>query len=100
MIENSGRTRCRACRIERVAAWRRRAKAKLIEEAGGACKLCGYNDHQAALQFHHLDPSKKSFALSLRGVTRSMKELRAEAAKCVLLCANCHAEVEVGFSQI
>jgi hypothetical protein len=30
----------------------------------------------------------------VRGITRSLARLRAEAAKCVLLCANCHAEVE------
>lgn len=100
VLENSGRSRCRACRMERVAEWRRRTKAKLVAEAGGECRLCGYKRCQAALQFHHLDPSKKSFALSLRGVTRSIEELRAEAAKCVLLCANCHAEVEGGFSQL
>ena len=30
VIENSGRTRCRRCGMERVAAWRRRAKARLV----------------------------------------------------------------------
>ena len=100
VIENSGRARCRACRVERVAEWRRRTKARLVEEAGGQCRLCGYSRSQAALQFHHLDPAKKSFALSLRGVTRSFEEMRSEAAKCVLLCANCHAEVEGGLSTI
>ncbi len=100
VIENSGRTRCRRCRIERVAQWRRRTKARLIAEAGGRCRLCGYGRCQAALQFHHLDPGQKSFALSLRGVTRSIADLRAEASKCVLLCANCHAEVEVGFARV
>lgn len=96
VIENSGRTRCRQCRMERVAEWRRRAKARLVEEAGGCCEICGYDRCLAALQFHHRDPKKKSFALSLRGVTRSMDKLREEAAKCALLCANCHAAVEVG----
>lgn len=100
VIENRGYARCRRCRMERVADWRRRAKAKLIAGAGGECRLCGYDRCQAALQFHHLDPSTKSFALSLRGVTRSIDRLRAEAAKCVLLCANCHAEVEVGHSAL
>ena len=96
VIENSGRTRCRKCRMERVAEWRRRTKARLVQEAGGKCAACGYERCLAALQFHHLDPGKKSFALSLRGVTRSMDKLREEAAKCALLCANCHAEVEAG----
>ncbi|MGI8460550.1 MAG: hypothetical protein ACR2OC_02775 [Solirubrobacterales bacterium] len=100
VIENSGRVRCRKCRQERVSEWRRRTKARLVEEAGGACVLCGYDRCQAALEFHHLDPSEKAFGLSMRGITRSIEELRKEAAKCVLLCANCHAEVEAGFSSI
>lgn len=100
IIENSGRVRCKRCRQHRVAEWRRRTKAKLVAEAGGACRLCGYDRCQAALEFHHLDPATKRFALSLRGVTRSVRELREEASKCALLCANCHAEVEVGFSSI
>jgi transposase len=100
VIENSGRTRCRLCRMDRVAAWRRRAKQVLVREAGGQCHLCGYDRCLAALEFHHLDPREKAFALSLRGVTRSLDALREEAAKCVLLCANCHAEVELGFSKV
>lgn len=100
VIENSGRLRCRRCRMERVAEWRRRTKARLVHEAGGGCHLCGYDRCQAALEFHHLDRTTKSFALSRRGITRSIKELREEAAKCVLLCANCHAEVEVGYSRV
>ena len=54
----------------------------------------------AALHFHHVDPSEKEFAALPRGLTRSIAEARAEAAKCVLLCANCHAEVEAGVATI
>jgi hypothetical protein len=100
IIENSGRVRCKLCRQERVSEWRRRAKGRLVKEAGGACQICGYDRCQAALEFHHLEPAKKSFALSLRGVTRSMAELRREAAKCILLCATCHAEVEAGVTAL
>lgn len=99
VIENSGRARCRKCRIERVAEWRRQAKATLVAETGGECQLCGYDRCLAALQFHHLDPEEKSFALSLRGVTRAMDALREEAKKCALLCANCHAQVEAGYTE-
>lgn len=98
VIESSRRTRCRRCRIEAVSAWRRRAKAKLVKEAGECCVICGYRKCQAALQFHHLDPKSKEFHLAEGGVTRSIDSLRREVAKCVLLCANCHAEVESGFS--
>lgn len=82
--------------MEHVSAWRRNTKRKLVAEAGGACRECGYGACAAALQFHHLDPQAKAFALSDKGVARSMAALRAEAAKCILLCANCHAEVEAG----
>jgi hypothetical protein len=36
----------------------------------------------------------------MRGHIRSFDKLLAEARKCVLLCANCHAEVERGVSAI
>ena len=64
----------------------------------GACALCGYDRASAALQFHHLEPTEKAFALSGRGMTLSLAAAREEAAKCVLLCANCHAEVEAGLA--
>lgn len=71
-----------------------------MAEAGGACVLCGYSRSLAGLQFHHVDPSEKAFSLSQEGVTRSLARARAEAAKCVLLCANCHAEVEAGVARL
>ena len=98
VIENGGRVRCKRCRSEAVAEQRRRTKRTLVEEAGGACVICGYNRCVAALEFHHLDPSKKRFALSRDGVTRSFAEAQEEARKCVLLCSNCHAEVESGMT--
>ncbi len=90
--------RCLSCRRERVIARRRKVKRILVEEAGGACVLCGYHRCQGALVFHHVDPATKEFALALNGVARSLARSRAEAAKCVLLCANCHAEVESGMT--
>lgn len=99
-LEGRGYYRCKLCRQERVVARRRRVKLVLTEEAGGRCVLCGYARCPAALQFHHLDPSDKAFELSRHGITRSIARARAEAAKCVLLCANCHAEVEVGYTTV
>jgi transposase len=82
---SSGGYRCLKCRSEAVTRRRRRVKQLLVEEAGGACLNCGYNRCVAALEFHHLLPTEKKFA-----------DARREAQKCVLLCANCHAEIEVG----
>jgi transposase-like protein len=94
--KTDGYYRCARCRSEHVMRRRRRVKAILVEEAGGACRRCGYDRYVGALEFHHLDPRTKSFSLSHRGVTRSIAAARAEARKCILLCANCHAEIEGG----
>jgi transposase len=95
-----GGFRCGRCRSEAVAGRRRRIKQILVAEAGGACRLCGYARCLSALEFHHLAPAEKDFSLSQRGVTRSIERARAEARKCVLLCANCHAEVEAGVARL
>jgi DNA-binding CsgD family transcriptional regulator len=92
----SGSFRCPRCASARVARRRRQAKEILVEEAGGACALCGYSRYVGALQFHHLDPATKRIQFAERGLTRALEFLRQEAKKCVLLCANCHAEVEAG----
>jgi transposase/transcription elongation factor Elf1 len=95
-----GGFRCGRCNSDAVSKRRRALKKAVVEEAGGRCVLCGFDEHLAALQFHHLDPSTKSFHLSEGGWTRSIENVRAEAEKCVLLCANCHAQVEVGVKSV
>jgi transposase len=98
--EGRGYYRCKRCRIERVSQRRRQIKRKLVEEAGGKCLICGYDRCQQVLQFHHLDPTTKEFHLGQNGVTRSLARSRAEARKCILLCANCHGEVEAGITPV
>jgi hypothetical protein len=95
VLEGRGYYRCKRCRSDRVAERRRRIKATLVAEAGGCCVICGYDRALAALQFHHLDPQLKRFGVA-EGLTRSIANFREEIAKCVLLCSNCHAEVEAG----
>ncbi len=99
-LDRRGSYRCKRCGQESVAERRRRVKRILVAEAGGRCVGCGYDACHAALQFHHVDPAQKSFVLSRQGATRSLAEARSEATKCVLLCANCHAEVEGGVATI
>jgi hypothetical protein len=52
------------------------------------------------LQFHHTDRKAKLFGVAMKGRTISFERLLAEARKCLLLCANCHAEVERGVTEI
>jgi transposase len=100
VLEGRGYYRCKRCRAAAVAKRRRTVKQQLVEEAGGACTLCGYRHWIGALQFHHVDPSRKEFHIGHRGYSRSLARSRAEAQKCILLCANCHAEVEGGFATL
>jgi transposase len=100
VLEKRGYYRCRRCRSEGVAARRRRVKEILVAEAGGCCRVCGYDRYPGALQFHHLHRGDKTFMLSRQGVTRSIAEAREEARKCILLCSNCHAEVEAGLVEV
>ena len=67
---------------------RKRAKAELVAAFGGRCVDCGYSESVTALEFHHRDASTKSFSIGTASVSR--ERLWAEAAKCDLLCANCH----------
>jgi transposase len=98
--EPRGYYRCRKCRQDAVVRRRRKVKQILVEEAGGRCKLCGYDRCLAALQFHHIDPTAKQFGVAQYGAARSIDRLRAEIRKCVLLCSNCHAEAEAGFVEL
>jgi hypothetical protein len=99
-LDTNGTFRCRACRVSDVVERRRRTKRRLVDEAGGRCQLCGYDRYQGALAFHHLDPGTKAMTIANQGITIGIDRLRAEASKCVLLCHNCHAEVEAGLRHV
>lgn len=51
------------------------------------------------LDFHHLEPQKKRFQISL-GLNRSTPVLAEEVNKCVVLCRNCHALLHCGIVQV
>lgn len=84
---------CIACSAIRSKNWRRDNKADAVAYKGGCCTLCGYDKCNTALQFHHLDPSKKDFDKFNRF---RLEDSKSELDKCVLLCANCHFEVHAG----
>lgn len=68
-------------------------KLEIIQSMGGKCSRCGYADNLAAFHFHHVDPSQKGFRLDLRAISnRTIDAVLLEVDKCILLCADCHAE--------
>ena len=64
-----------------------------VEYKGGRCKTCGYDRCIDALEFHHINLSKKEFGISEKGYTRSWKKVMEELDKCIMVCANCHREL-------
>jgi len=85
--------------IKAVAKRRRKIKALAIAYKGGQCQICGYNRCPGALELHHIN-GKKEFGISDKGYTRSWKKVKAELDKCILVCANCHREIEAGVTQL
>jgi hypothetical protein len=79
------------------AVTRRHQKVRqiLVESAGGKCAVCGYDRCIISLHFHHVDPATKSFNMTM-ATGKSEAAYLAEAQKCVLVCANCHGEIEAG----
>jgi len=69
-------------------------KKRLLWELGikPRCSRCGYSASLAALHFHHRDRSKKEGHVGDLPIAQA----KAEALKCDLVCANCHAEIHDG----
>ncbi len=65
------------------------------------CFLCGYNRCSRSLHFHHLDPkTKKRDVSGLLAQNYSLRIIKEEMAKCILVCANCHGEIHAGIIKI
>lgn len=81
---------CYNCMPDGIQLTRGMFLAKIKEQKGGKCIRCGYDKCLKALEFHHIDPSKKEFTIS----NDHFKLLDAveEIKKCILICSNCHKE--------
>lgn len=75
---------------------RARGRAQRLRQLhGGICKRCSATE--GALEFHHRVPAEKSFTIARR-YSAPWSELVAEAAKCDLLCGDCHDQAH-GFNE-
>jgi hypothetical protein len=81
--------RCKT--IEGVNRLRTERKKRAVKFKGGRCSKCGYSRCLAALHFHHPAGRKKEFEIN-RSMTMAWSRIVKELKKCILLCANCHAE--------
>jgi|TARA_B100000902_G_scaffold175349_1_gene169080 hypothetical protein len=62
------------------------------------CSNCGYKEHQAALEFNHIDRTTKKCTIGrivhkavLKNDTKGKALLKLELSKCEILCSNCHS---------
>lgn len=86
------RSRCKTCHNREQVKRVKETKQRAVEYKGGRCEKCGYDKNLAALDFHHLDPSKKDVNFK---TARHWKwcRIKRELDKCIMVCRNCHAEI-------
>lgn len=87
---------CKPCFSKYMVERGKANKRRMIELKGGKCSLCGFDQFDSALEFHHLEPSKKD-PLSIQMRSWTWSRIVKELEKCVLLCRNCHSGVEYGY---
>ena len=64
---------------------------ELVESLKTSCLKCG-ETRKYLIDFHHIEPSNKSFEVSKGTTGRSHEKVIAEIKKCVCMCRNCHTE--------
>ena len=101
------RTYCKPCQREYSSEWYKKNRDKTIAKTKRnserilawlrdyktthGCSKCSYNTHAVALDFHHVDESRKEFPLNAAQRRRyGMERIKKEVDKCIILCANCH----------
>ena len=72
---------------------RKRVKLALVEAFQHKCCCCGLKDDPVLYDFHHLNPSLKSFQISNPN-TKKQSAYAEEAKKCIMVCSNCHRRIE------
>ena len=83
--------------LQQVVDRQNHLKTACVGYKGGSCCVCGFHIYMGALEFHHLDPTKKDFQISKISWGGLSAMLMQELDKCALLCANCHRMVHAGF---
>ena len=87
--------RNRESSIRRAAATRLEAKRIASEYVtalkANPCTDCGGRFHPWAMQFDHVGTDKTAGISRMVTQGMSLKRIKAEIAKCELVCANCHA---------
>ena len=79
----------------------KRRKKDLKSVFHSKCCLCNFSEVQEALEFHHVNPEEKSFAIcGSNNTTKALQAQLLEMRKCILVCANCHRGIHYGIYKV
>ena len=85
--------------LEKRAEAQRKANQKkwnyINEHKPEKCPACGNSFPPYCMDFHHIDPSTKSFKMG-EATHKSYDMIDEEIKKCVALCACCHRKLHNG----
>lgn len=85
---NKPAVKARAAEFKKISKKRNQAFVNRVKHKFG-CSKCGFNAYTVALDFHHIgEKSDNIGTMALKGC--SIKKIKEEMRKCVILCANCH----------
>jgi hypothetical protein len=84
---------CKSCNSARAMKREKDGKKQAVEYMGGCCSTCGYDRCIRALEFHHLEPDKKTKDFEKRFKVWSFERQKKELENCIIVCSNCHREI-------
>lgn len=86
------RSECKICHTQYMKDIYRQKREAIGEiKSNLSCAKCHYNEYATALDFHHLDPTKKDTTVArMLSNNYTLEKTLAEIEKCICLCANCH----------
>lgn len=81
---------CKVCQKDMVKKRHKSLKEEYVSwKKTLKCNRCGFDDYRA-LQFHHDGDDKEHNIGSMIARGFSLENIKKEASKCEVLCANCH----------
>ena len=85
---------CRTCFCKIQRKQHADLKQRLLDYKGKECVVCGYDEQNHNLTFHHMDPSQKE--IKIAESIKAFEKLKKEVDKCVVMCHHCHNDTHAG----
>lgn len=86
---NNWSSYCKTCESKSLIDAEKKLKMDAIVYLGSVCNSCSNSYDNRCYDFHHTEPEHKDFNIASNRAL-SLKKIKPELDKCILLCANCH----------